>query len=128
VLLMAGLCLIAGVAYAPVAIARQLARSQQPTAAKQRTPPPQAVPAQQAAPPHAGKDGYSSDERDFTVGRSVYLRSTKTRIGRIVAADDDHAFPPTFRTTRAKAVQIRHSDGPFDWQPVEFATRVYVVR
>jgi hypothetical protein len=103
-MLVAGLSLIAGAAYAPVAIARQ------------------------TLPQHAGKNGYSSDERDFTVGRSVYLRSTKTRIGRIVATDDDHAFPPTFGKTHARAVLIRHVDGPVDWLPVESLPRVYVVR
>jgi hypothetical protein len=103
-LLIAGLLLIAGAAYAPVAIARQ------------------------SAPKHASADGYSSDERDFTVGRSVHLRSTKTRIGRIIATDDDHSFPPSFGRTRAKAVLIRHADGPFDWVPVDGLSRIYVVR
>ena len=103
-LLVAGLGIIAAAAYAPVAIARQNTAL------------------------HAGKDGYSSDERDFTVGRSVYLRSTKTRIGRILATDDDHAFPPAFGKTRSKGVLIRHVDGPFDWLPVENISRVYVVR
>jgi hypothetical protein len=103
-LLVAGLCVIAAAAYAPVAIARQ------------------------ATALHTGKDGYSSDERDFTAGRSVYLRSTKTRVGKIVATDDDHAFPPRFGKTRARAVLRRHVDGPFDWLPVEGLSRVYVVR
>ena len=114
-LLMAGLCLLAAAAYAPVAIARQTAPR-----------PLEVVP--QAAPAHAGKDGYSSDERDFTRGRTVYLRSTKTRIGRILATDDDHAFPPAFGKTRAKAVLIRRVDGPFEWTPVERLSRIYVVR
>jgi hypothetical protein len=104
VLLVAGLCLIAGAAYVPVAIARQ------------------------TMPLHAGKDGYSSDERDFTLGRSVYLRSTKTRIGRILATDSDHEFPPAFGKTHARAVLLRHVDGPLDWLPVESLPRVYVVR
>lgn len=116
VLLIGGLWLIAGAAYAPVTIARRVGVPREPL-----TPP-------RSAPLHAGKDGYSSDERDFTVGRSLYLRSTKTHIGQILATDDDHTFPPTFRTTRAKAVLLRHADGPLDWQPVEFLTRVYVVR
>lgn len=103
-MLVTGLCLIAGAAYAPVVIARR------------------------TATPLAGKDGYSSDERDFTVGRSVYLRSTKTRIGRILATDDDHAFPPTFRKSPARAVLIKHVDGPFDWLPVEGLSRIYAVR
>jgi len=103
-LLVAGLCLITGAAYAPVAIARQ------------------------TVPLHAGKDGYSSDERDFTVGRAVFLRSTKTRIGRILAVDSGHEFPPKFGKTPARAVLIRHVDGPLDWMPVESLPRVYVVR
>ena len=114
-LLMAGLSLIAAAAYAPVAIARQTA------------PHPQDV-APQSAPLHAGKDGYSSDERDFTRGRAVYLRSTKTRIGQILATDDDHEFPPSFRKRHAKAVLIRHADGPLDWTPVDGIARIYVVR
>jgi hypothetical protein len=110
---MAGLCLIAAAAYAPVAIARQ-------------TAPLKVAP--QSVPPHAGKDGFSSDERDFTRGRIVYLRSTRTRIGQILATDDAHDFPPTFRKTRAKAVLIRRVDGPLDWTPVDGLSRIYVVR
>ena len=103
-LLVAGLCLIAGAAYAPVAIARQTSAA------------------------HAGRSGYSSDESDFTVGRTVYLRSSKTRIGRIVAVDDHHDFPPSFRKRHAKAVLIRHMDGPLDWTPLDGLSRIYVVR
>jgi len=102
-LLAAGLLSIAVAAYAPVAIARQ-------TAAR------------------PGGTTYSSDERDFTVGRTVYLRSTRTKIGRIVAADDDHEFPASFKTRHGRAVLLRHVDGPFDWLPVEGLSRVYVVR
>lgn len=104
VLLLAGLCLIAGAAYSPVAIARQTTAL------------------------HAGRDGYSSDERDFTVGRTVFLRSTKTRIGRIMAMDADHDFPPKFRTRHARAVLIKRVDGPQSWTPVEGLSRIYVVR
>ena len=75
-----------------------------------------------------GGTGYSSDERDFTVGRTVYLRSTKTRIGRIVAVDDDHEFPRELQEAAGRAVLLRHVDGPFDWLPVEGLSRVYVVR
>ena len=103
-MLVTGLCLIAGAAYAPVVIARR------------------------TATPLAGKDGYSSDEREFTRGRSVYLRSTKTRIGQIIATDDDHAFPGSFRKSRGKAVLIRRVDGPLEWTPVEGLSRIYVVR
>lgn len=103
-LLVAGLLLIAGAAYAPVAIARQTTLA------------------------HAGRDGYSSDERDFTVGRTVYLRSARTKIGRIIAADERHEFPASFRARRGRAVLLRHVDGPVDWLPVEGLSRVYVVR
>ncbi len=116
VLLMAGVCLIAAAAYAPVAIARQ---------ASMRRIPAEST---QPAPPHAGRDGYSSDERDFTVGRTVYLRSTKTRIGRILATDDAHDFPPTFKTTPAQAVLIHVVDGPLNWTPLDGLSRIYVVR
>ncbi|HEX5971890.1 MAG TPA: hypothetical protein VFY85_08195 [Gemmatimonadaceae bacterium] len=113
--LIAGLCLIAAAAYAPVAIARQ-------------TVPRGGEGATQSRAKHADQEGYSSDERDFTPGRSVHLRSTKTRIGQILATDENHEFPPTFRTTHAKAVLIRHVDGPLDWTPVEGLARIYVVR
>ena len=103
-MLAAGLLLIAVAAYAPVAIARQTTAAREASA------------------------GYSSQERDFTVGRTVYLRSTKTKIGRIVAADDHHDFPPSFRTRHGRAVLLRHVDGPMDWLPVEGLSRVYVVR
>jgi hypothetical protein len=72
---------------------------------------------------------YSSLERDFTVGKTVYLRSSKTRIGVIRATDSNHAFPPKFfPASRMKAVLIRHTDGPFDWMPLERAVRIYVVK
>lgn len=103
-LLMAGLLLIAGAAYAPVAIARQTTLAR------------------------AGRDGYSSDERDFTVGRTVYLRWARTKVGRIIAADENHRFPSGFRTRRGRAVLLRHVDGPTDWLPVDGLSRVYVVR
>jgi hypothetical protein len=114
-LLMAGLCLIAAAAYAPVAIARQ-------------TAPRPVQFASQPSAQHAGRNGYSSDEREFTRGRTVYLRSTKTRIGRILATDEAHDFPPTFRKTRAKAVLIKRVDGPLEWTPVDGISRIYVVR
>ena len=104
VLLVTGLLLIAGAAYAPVAIARQ------------------------ATLAHAGRDGYSADERDFTTGRTVYLRSTKTKIGRILAVDDAREFPASFHTRHGRAVLLRHVDGPMDWLPVAGLSRVYVVR
>ena len=84
-----------------------------------------------AAPPArpARSDSlYSGLERDFTVGKTIYLRSSKTRIGVIRATDSHHAFPPQFfPAPYMKAVLIRHTDGPFDWIPVERALRIYVV-
>ncbi len=103
-LLVTGLLLVAGAAYAPVAIARQTTLA------------------------HTRRDGYSNDERDFTVGRTVYLRSARTKIGRIIAVDQDHQFPAGFRTRRGRAVLLRHVDGPVDWLPVAGLSRVYVVR
>ena len=108
-MLAAGLLLIAVAAYAPVAIARQT------TAAR------------------AGGTGYSGNERDFTAGRTVYLRSTKTKIGRILAVDENHEFPasarfPAIKRGHARAVLLRHVDGPMDWLPVEGLSHVYVVR
>jgi len=116
-LLVAGLCLIAGAAYAPVAIARQTSAVRTSADTTHRS-----------VPPHAGRNGYSSDERDFTIGRSVYLRSTKTHIGRILATDDAHEFPPAFRASPAKAVLIHVVDGPFNWTPLDGLSRIYVVR
>jgi len=71
---------------------------------------------------------YSSREKDFRVGKSVYLRSSKTLIGRIIAIDPIHSFPPSFGRTRAKALLIKRKDGPLDWMPVEGALRIYVVK
>ena len=72
---------------------------------------------------------YSGLERDFTVGKTVYLRSSKTRIGVIRATDPNHAYPPQFFPAgRMKAVLIQHTDGPFDWVPVERVLRIYVVK
>jgi hypothetical protein len=71
---------------------------------------------------------YSGLERDFTVGKTVYLRSSKTRIGVIRATDPNHSFPPKFfPAAHMKGVLIRHMDGPFDWMPLERAVRIYVV-
>jgi hypothetical protein len=71
---------------------------------------------------------YSTAEKDFTVGKKVYLRSSKTHIGSIVAVDPDHAFPPRMGVTRAKGVLIRRKDGPLDWMPLKSALRIYVVK
>ena len=103
--LVGGLCLIAAAAWAPVVIAQHV-----------------------AAQPTARSGAYSDREGDFTVGKGVYLRSTKTPIGRIMAADEDHRFPKDFPHRRARAVLIRRFDGPMDWQPVEGIGRIYVVR
>jgi hypothetical protein len=81
-----------------------------------------------SAKPARSDSLYSGLERDFTVGKTVYLRSSKTRIGVIRATDSNHAFPPKFfPASRMKAVLIRHTDGPFDWMPLERAIRIYVV-
>jgi hypothetical protein len=71
---------------------------------------------------------YSGIEKDFTVGKRVYLRSTKTLIGTIVDVDPDHSFPPSFARTRAKGLLIRRTDGPLDWMPIDGARRIYVVK
>jgi hypothetical protein len=70
---------------------------------------------------------YSSAESDFVVGKTVYLRSSKMRVGTILATDAHHSFPRTFPRPRMKAVLIRRKDGPRDWVPVERITRIYVV-
>ena len=70
---------------------------------------------------------YSGLERDFTVGKKVYLRSSKTHIGVIRATDSNHAFPPSFPAPRMKAVLIQRTDGPFEWTPLQGAVRLYVV-
>jgi hypothetical protein len=71
---------------------------------------------------------YSSLEKDFRVGKRVYLRSSKMLIGRIIAIDPIHSFPPSFGRTRAKALLIKRKDGPLDWMPVDGALRIYVVK
>jgi hypothetical protein len=71
---------------------------------------------------------YSSLEKDFSVGKSVYLRSSKTLIGTIVAIDPDHSFPPSFKRARSKALRIKRKDGPVDWIPIEGAVHIYVVK
>ena len=71
---------------------------------------------------------YSSRERDFRVGKKVYLRSSKTLIGTIIAIDPIHAFPPSFGRTHAKGLLIKRKDGPLDWMPIDGALRIYVVK
>lgn len=81
--------------------------------------------------PHASAradSSFSSVEKDFTVGKKVYLRSSKTHIGSIIAIDPNHSFPPSFGRTRAKGVLIRRNDGPLDWIPINSALRIYVVK
>ena len=70
---------------------------------------------------------YSSAESDFVVGKTVYLKSSKMRIGTILKTDDNHKFPRAFPRPRMKAVLIRRKDGPYEWTPVERITRIYVV-
>ena len=78
--------------------------------------------------PSAADDSlYSSAESDFVVGKTVYLRSTKTRIGTILKTDSTHGFPRSFPRPRMKAVLIQRKDGPYEWTPVERITRIYVV-
>ena len=103
--LVGGLCLIAAAAWAPVVIAQHVREG-----------------------PSVQAKSYSDRARDVTVGRSVYLRSTRTPVGRILAADDDHPLPKGFPHPRARAVLIRRFDGPMGWQPVEGIGRIYVVR
>lgn len=97
------------------------------TAAAQQTSTSRAASAKQGGVRQEGR--YSSSEADFVVGKRVYLRSTKTFIGRITAVDDDHGFPPDrFPRARMKAVRIERRDGPVSWVPVERIDRIYVVR
>ena len=70
---------------------------------------------------------YLSDSSAFVTGKTVYLRSTKTRIGIIEGVDADHSFPSKFSRRRMSAVLIRRKDGPRDWIPIEGITRIYVV-
>jgi len=70
---------------------------------------------------------FSSAESDFVVGKTVYLRSSKMRIGTILKVDANHSFPRTFPRPKMKAVLIRRKDGPYEWTPVERITRIYVV-
>jgi hypothetical protein len=86
----------------------------------------QRAPAASATP---SADGYSTDSTSFVVGKRVYLRSTKTYIGRIIGAEDKHDFRDGhFRRPWAKAVLIERRDGPRDWMPVEGITRIYAVK
>lgn len=78
--------------------------------------------------PTSADSTYSSAEKDFTVGKSVYLRSNKTLIGKIIAIDPDHSFPPSFGRMRAKGLLIRRKDGPLDWIPIDGVLRIYVVK
>ena len=88
----------------------------------------QARGAANAKPTHSDS-GYSNREADFTVGRRVYLRSTRTLIGTIIAIDPGKSFPPErFARAKMKAVLIKRFDGPMGWMPVEGITRIYVTR
>jgi hypothetical protein len=95
----------------------------------QASPAASAVPAQAAfrSPSASSDSAYSGLERDFLVGKTVYLRSSKMLIGTIQATDSNHAFPRTFPRPHMKAVLIRRKDGPLEWTPVEQVARVYVV-
>ena len=93
---------------------------------------PLALRAQHAGPAAAATkaaDGYSSDSTSFVVGKRVYLRSTKTYYGRIVATDANHDFRDGhFKRPWMKAVLIIRRDGPHEWTPMELATKVYAVK
>jgi hypothetical protein len=69
---------------------------------------------------------YSTATSDFVIGKTVYLRSSKMRIGTIEAVDTSHSFPKSFSRPRMKAVLIRRNGGR-DWVPVDGITRIYVV-
>ena len=71
---------------------------------------------------------YSNLEKDFRVGKKVYLRSSKTHIGTIIAIDPHHPFPPSFNRRLSRALLIKRKDGPLDWIPVDGALRIYVVK
>jgi hypothetical protein len=71
---------------------------------------------------------YSSNASDFVAGKRVFLRSTKTFIGRISAVDGNRALPRGFPRSHMKAVLIERADGGKDWVPVEGITRIYVTR
>jgi hypothetical protein len=70
---------------------------------------------------------YSSNVSDFVVGKTVYLRSTKTRLGSIISVDTRHRFPRSFARPQMMAVLILRKDGPREWVPIEGITRIYVV-
>lgn len=70
----------------------------------------------------------TSAEAEFVTGRSVYLRSTGTRIGIITSMDAQHRFPRGFPQPVMKAVRVKRVDGPEDWVPVQGLNRIYVVR
>jgi hypothetical protein len=76
----------------------------------------------------ARPSAYLSDTSAFLPGRVVYLRSTRTRIGVIEAADAHHQFPASFSRRSMSAVLIRRKDGPRDWVPLDGITRIYVVQ
>jgi hypothetical protein len=93
-----------------------------PTVAHSQT----AHPAAAAGPASTRDTLYSSAPTDFVIGKTVYLRSSKMRIGTIEATDASHSFPRSFPRPRMKAVLIRRNGGR-DWVPVEGITRIYVV-
>jgi len=96
-------------------------------ATAQTKPPAAASNVAAIAKPAKSDSLYSGLERDYTVGKKVYLRSSKTHIGVIRATDSNHAFPPSFPAPRMKAVLIQRTDGPFEWTPLQSAVRIYVV-
>jgi hypothetical protein len=111
-----------------IVAASALSRST-PANGQSNAPPPANPPVADAirSPNSANDSLYSFAESDFVVGKTVYLRSSKMRIGTILAAEARHSFPRTFPRPQMKAVLIRRKDGPLDWVPVERITRIYVV-
>lgn len=86
---------------------------------------------QPAAPASAAKpaDAYLADAASFTIGRRVYLRSTKAYIGTVVDTAAKHDFRAGhFPRPWMKAVLIERRDGPHEWVPIEGITRLYVVK
>lgn len=69
----------------------------------------------------------TSAPSEFVVGKTVYLRSTGTRIGVIEKSDAAHNFPSWMSRRPLRAVLIHRKDGPMEWVAVDRVTRIYVV-
>ena len=86
-----------------------------------------ARPTEAAARAQTSPAAYLGEPSAFVAGKTVYLRSTKTRIGTIEAIDANHHFPLSFPRRYMSAVLIHRRDGPRDWMPLAGITRIYVV-